>query len=182
MFYVFVFKQTHHLLCAGCVHTRHRWFPGAAEASRWAPLAHLGSPGLSCTLLGSSGLSWALLGSFGLHWARMDSSMVNVVILWLWFMKVAIWFVSSMVAQTIMHRRRHSTNVKCPARHRAGFRVWVKPWALESWQNFPLKGWELHSALDRIQKKTKRLLNYVIIVVVVVDRQPTLTKKGLLQN
>ena len=24
IFYVFVFKQTHHLLCAGCVHTRHR--------------------------------------------------------------------------------------------------------------------------------------------------------------
>ena len=29
-------------------------------------------------------------------------------------------------------------------------------------------GWELHSALDRVQKKTKRLLNYIIVVVVVV--------------
>ncbi len=43
--------------------------------------ALLGSPGLAWDLLGSPGLSWALLGSFGLHWARMDSSMVNVVIL-----------------------------------------------------------------------------------------------------
>ena len=32
----------------------------------------------------------------------------------------------------------------------------------------PEWGWELHSALDRVQKKTKRLLNYIIVVVVVV--------------
>ena len=30
----------------------------------------------------------------------------------------------------------------------------------------PGMGWELHSALDRVQKKTKRLLNYIIVVVV----------------
>ena len=28
----FVVKQADHLLCAGCVHTRHRWSPGAAVA------------------------------------------------------------------------------------------------------------------------------------------------------
>ena len=43
--------------------------------------ALLGSSGLFWALLGWSGLSWPVLGSFGLHWARMDSSMVNVVIL-----------------------------------------------------------------------------------------------------
>ena len=32
--YFFVFKQIDQLLCAGCVHTRHRWSPGAAAASR----------------------------------------------------------------------------------------------------------------------------------------------------
>ena len=32
----------------------------------------------------------------------------------------------------------------------------------------PLKGWKLHSALDRVQKKTNRLLVVVIVVVVVV--------------
>ena len=31
----------------------------------------------------------------------------------------------------------------------------------------PLKGWELHSALDRIQKKTNRLHSDIIVVVVV---------------
>ena len=29
-----------------------------------------------------------------------------------------------------------------------------------------VKGWDLHSALDRVLKKTKRLLNYIIAVVV----------------
>ena len=32
----------------------------------------------------------------------------------------------------------------------------------------PPEGWELHSALDRVLKKTNRLLNYIIVVVVVV--------------
>ena len=79
--------------------------------------------------------------------------------------EVRYFILSSIVAQTVMHRRRHSTNVKCLAWHRAGFRVWVSPWALESGTNFPLKGWELYSALDRVQKKTKRLLNYIVVVV-----------------
>ena len=77
--------------------------------------ARLGSPGLVWAPLGSPpGLSWApwaFLGSFGLYWARLDSSKVNLVILSLGFMKFTIWFCSSMVAQTIMHHRRHSTNV-----------------------------------------------------------------------
>ena len=50
--------------------------------------------------------------SFGILFrARMDSSQVNVVILSLGFMEFTIRILSSMVAQTIMHHRRHSTKV-----------------------------------------------------------------------
>ena len=34
----------------------------------------------------------------------------------------------------------------------------------------PLKGWELHSALDRVQKKTNRLLNYIIELLYSLER------------
>ena len=33
-FYSFVQKQAPYRLCAGCVHTRHRWIPGTAETAR----------------------------------------------------------------------------------------------------------------------------------------------------
>ena len=53
--------------------------------------------------------------------------------------------VSSMVAQTIIHRRRHSTNVKWLTRHRAGFRVWAHSGL---WRTDPTSPWRGGSCIQ----------------------------------
>ena len=106
-----------------------RGYPGLS----WAAWALLGSSGLSlgssvsglsCALLDSSGLSWARLGSSGLSWARLGSPGLIRALLassglfskQSGYTQVRIYEVhhvilASMVAQTIMHHRRQSTNV-----------------------------------------------------------------------
>ena len=76
--------------------------------------ARVGSPGLVWALLGSLGLVWALLGSpgfiraslgsYGLFQGQCGHTQLRIY-------EVRHVILSSMVAQTIMHRRRHSTNV-----------------------------------------------------------------------